>query len=108
MTLLCLAEGVSIVTERIFPDRFMHVAELLRLGARIRREGAMSVVEGVERLSGAPVMASDLRASAHAYIRVRRCDVERLPRASDSSGIPPQLGADCTIDWITVREKKAA
>ncbi|MCO5097723.1 MAG: hypothetical protein R3E40_01515 [Rhodocyclaceae bacterium] len=51
---------------------------------------------------------SDLRASAHAYIRVRRCDVERLPRASDSNGIPPQLGADCTIDWITVREKKAA
>lgn len=51
---------------------------------------------------------SDLRASAHAYIRVRRCDVERLPRASDSGGIPPQLGADCTIDWITVREKKAA
>lgn len=51
---------------------------------------------------------SDLRESARAYIRVRRCDVERLPRASDSSGIPPQLGADCTIDWITVREKKAA
>lgn len=52
---------------------------------------------------------SDLRASAHAYLRVRRCDVEHLPRsASDNRGIPPQLGADCDIDWITLREKKAA
>lgn len=52
---------------------------------------------------------SDLRASAQAYIRVRRCDVERLPKTGgDSRGIPPQLGADCTVDWITVRERKGA
>ena len=52
---------------------------------------------------------SDLRGSAHAYLRVRRCDVDRLPRnASDNRGIQPQLGADCDIDWITIREKKAA
>jgi UDP-N-acetylglucosamine 1-carboxyvinyltransferase len=64
MTLLCLADGNSIVTEKIFPDRFMHVPELNRMGARIRREGATVVVQGVKRLVGAPVMASDLRASA--------------------------------------------
>lgn len=52
---------------------------------------------------------SDLRGTARAYLRVRRCDVERLPRSSaDNRGIPPQLGADCTVDWITIREKKAA
>jgi len=63
-TLLCLTDGISVVTEKIYPDRFMHVAELNRLGARIRKENNMAVVRGVGRLSGAPVMASDLRASA--------------------------------------------
>jgi UDP-N-acetylglucosamine 1-carboxyvinyltransferase len=62
--LLCLADGNSIITERIFPDRFLHVAELSRMGASIRKEGATVIVEGVKRLVGAPVMASDLRASA--------------------------------------------
>ncbi|MBK9383237.1 MAG: UDP-N-acetylglucosamine 1-carboxyvinyltransferase [Planctomycetes bacterium] len=64
MALLTLSKGVSVITERIFPDRFMHASELMRLGANIRREGPMAIVEGSERLSGAPVMASDLRASA--------------------------------------------
>jgi UDP-N-acetylglucosamine 1-carboxyvinyltransferase len=64
MTLLCLADGNSIITEKIFPDRFMHVPELNRMGARLRREGATVIAQGVKRLSGAPVMASDLRASA--------------------------------------------
>jgi UDP-N-acetylglucosamine 1-carboxyvinyltransferase len=64
MTLLCLAEGNSIVTEKIFPDRFIHVAELARMGAAVRREGPTAIVTGVPRLKGAPVMASDLRASA--------------------------------------------
>ncbi len=64
MALMALADGVSIVTERIFLDRYMHLAELLRLGAHIRRQGSAAVVEGVQRLSGASVMASDLRASA--------------------------------------------
>ncbi len=63
-TLLCLADGISIVTERIFPDRFMHVAELNRMRANIRKEGASAIIVGVDYLSGAPVMASDLRASA--------------------------------------------
>jgi len=63
-TLLCLADGNSAITEKIFPDRFMHVAELLRMGANIRKEGPTAIVTGVKRLIGAPVMASDLRASA--------------------------------------------
>ncbi len=62
--LLCLADGNSAITEKIFPDRFMHVAELLRMGANIRKEGPTAIVTGVKRLVGAPVMASDLRASA--------------------------------------------
>lgn len=64
MTLLAIAGGNSIVTEKIFPDRFLHVAELSRLGARLHREGATVIIEGQKRLVGAPVMASDLRASA--------------------------------------------
>ncbi len=64
MAMLCLADGISVVTERIYPDRFMHAAELNRLRANIRKEGASAIVQGVDYLSGAPVMASDLRASA--------------------------------------------
>ena len=64
MALLCLADGNSVVTEKIFPDRFVHVAELSRMGANLRKEGPTVIVQGVRRLIGAPVMASDLRASA--------------------------------------------
>ncbi|MFH1022331.1 MAG: UDP-N-acetylglucosamine 1-carboxyvinyltransferase [Planctomycetota bacterium] len=64
MALLALGDGVSVITERVFPDRFMHVAELGRMGAKIRKEGSAAIVEGVRKLHGAPVMASDLRASA--------------------------------------------
>ncbi|NLE59266.1 MAG: UDP-N-acetylglucosamine 1-carboxyvinyltransferase, partial [Planctomycetes bacterium] len=64
MALLCLADGNSIITEKIYPDRFMHVAELSRLGAKLRKEGPTVIIQGVKRLVGAPVMASDLRASA--------------------------------------------
>jgi UDP-N-acetylglucosamine 1-carboxyvinyltransferase len=64
MTLLCLADGNSIITEKIFPDRFLHVAELNRMGAKLRKEGPTVIVEGIKHLIGAPVMASDLRASA--------------------------------------------
>ena len=62
--LLSESEGISVITETIFPQRFMHVSELKRMGAQITLEGASAVIKGVERLSGAPVMASDLRASA--------------------------------------------
>ncbi len=64
MTLLGLADGQSRVTETIFENRFMHVAELARMGARIETDGAIAVVRGVPSYQGAPVMASDLRASA--------------------------------------------
>jgi UDP-N-acetylglucosamine 1-carboxyvinyltransferase len=68
MALNCIAQGTSMVTETIFENRFMHVNELVRLGARIQIDGKVSVVEGVERLSGASVMATDLRASASLVI----------------------------------------
>ena len=64
MALLCLAEGTSIISESIFEDRFMHVGELKRMGANIRLEGNTAIVNGVDTLCGAPVMATDLRASA--------------------------------------------
>jgi len=64
MALMSLAQGTSIITENIFESRFMHVAELTRMGADIKIEGNTAIVKGVNRLSAAPVMATDLRASA--------------------------------------------
>ncbi|MCH5277203.1 MAG: UDP-N-acetylglucosamine 1-carboxyvinyltransferase [Desulfovibrionaceae bacterium] len=64
MALLCVAQGSGIVEENIFENRFMHVQELVRMGADIRLSGSTAVVRGVPGLTGAPVMASDLRASA--------------------------------------------
>jgi UDP-N-acetylglucosamine 1-carboxyvinyltransferase len=64
MTLLGLADGGSKLTETIFENRYMHVAELARMGARITAEGSVALIRGVEAYQGAPVMASDLRASA--------------------------------------------
>ena len=68
MALLCLSRGNSIITEKIYPERFMHVPELSRMGARLVRQGSTVVVQGVDHLVGAPVMASDLRASASLVI----------------------------------------
>ena len=64
MALLSLADGNSIITEKIFPDRFLHVAELNRMGAQLHKQGPTVIVQGVKRFVGADVMASDLRASA--------------------------------------------
>jgi UDP-N-acetylglucosamine 1-carboxyvinyltransferase len=64
MALMTQAAGISIITERIFESRFMHVSELARLGADVEIEGPSAIVKGGRPLSGAPVMASDLRASA--------------------------------------------
>ena len=64
MAMNCIAEGSSVITETIFENRFMHVSELQRLGADINADGKTAVVRGVQRLRGAPVMATDLRASA--------------------------------------------
>jgi UDP-N-acetylglucosamine 1-carboxyvinyltransferase len=63
MALMCVAEGASMITETIFENRFMHVPELMRMGARIKYHGQSAIVRGVPSLSGAPVMATDLRAS---------------------------------------------
>ncbi len=64
MSLMAVSNGISVITEKIYPDRFVHVAELNRMGAHIQKEGPHAIVEGIKSLSGAPVMASDLRASA--------------------------------------------
>ncbi|WP_374667403.1 UDP-N-acetylglucosamine 1-carboxyvinyltransferase [Ramlibacter sp.] len=78
MALNCVAAGSSKVTETIFENRFMHVNELVRLGARIQVDGKVAVTEGVERLSGATVMATDLRASASLVIAGLVADGETL------------------------------
>ena len=64
MGLLCLASGTSVIAENVHTDRFIHAAELNRMGANIMLDGSKAVITGVSRLSGAPVMASDLRAGA--------------------------------------------
>ena len=64
MALLCLTEGTGVMTETVFEGRFLHVSELQRMGASITVDGRRAVVKGLDRLTGAPVMASDLRASA--------------------------------------------
>ncbi|SFH55978.1 UDP-N-acetylglucosamine 1-carboxyvinyltransferase [Planctomicrobium piriforme] len=64
MALACTLPGASVIRDMVFPDRFMHVSELCRMGAQIRQQGSMAIVNGVPQLTGAHVMASDLRASA--------------------------------------------
>ena len=76
MALNTTAEGASHVAETIFENRFMHVPELQRLGAYITIDGNNAVVRGVERLSGAPLMATDLRASAALVIAALTADGE--------------------------------
>src|SRR6202012_3574384 len=63
MALMAVADGTSVIQEKIFENRFMHVPELARMGAQIRVDGDTATVRGVPRLKGAPVMATDLRAS---------------------------------------------
>ncbi|HPN66665.1 MAG TPA: UDP-N-acetylglucosamine 1-carboxyvinyltransferase, partial [Candidatus Omnitrophota bacterium] len=64
LSLVSVINGISVITEKIYPDRYMHVSELARMGAQIKLEGDSAIVKGIKQLSGAPVMASDLRASA--------------------------------------------
>ncbi len=78
MALNAISQGASTVTETIFENRFMHVNEMARLGAKIQIEGRVAVIEGVERLSGATVMATDLRASASLVIAGLVADGETL------------------------------
>jgi UDP-N-acetylglucosamine 1-carboxyvinyltransferase len=76
MALNAVAEGTATVAENIFENRFMHVAELQRMGADINLQGHIAVVRGIERLQGAPVMATDLRASACLLIAALAADGE--------------------------------
>ena len=78
MALMTRAKGESRITETIFENRFMHVQELARLGARIRLEGDTAIVEGVEHLQGAPVMATDLRASVSLVIAALAAEGETM------------------------------
>jgi UDP-N-acetylglucosamine 1-carboxyvinyltransferase len=78
MAVNCVADGTALITETIFENRYMHVNELVRLGAKIEIDGHTAVVTGVEKLSGATVMATDLRASASLVIAGLVADGETL------------------------------
>lgn len=80
MALLSRADGISVVTDKVFPDRFMHVAELVRLGASIHREGQSAIINGTDKLHGACVMACDLRASAALVLAAMAADGESVIR----------------------------
>ena len=78
MAMLTIADGNSVVTEKIFPDRFMHVPEMSRMGALLRKEGQCTIVNGVPHLTSAPIMASDLRASAALVLAALAADGETI------------------------------
>lgn len=82
MSLMTVTEGISVITEKIYPERFIHISELNRMGANILLEGPCAIIKGVRNLSGAPVMASDLRASAAlvlaGLVAKGRTDVHRI------------------------------
>jgi len=82
MSLMAVTDGISVITEKIYPERFIHISELARMGADIQLEGPNAIVKGVRDLSGAPVMASDLRASAAlvlaGLVSKGRTDVHRI------------------------------
>jgi UDP-N-acetylglucosamine 1-carboxyvinyltransferase len=102
MALMSVTPGVCVITEKIYPDRFMHIAELNRMGANIKREGPHAIIQGVKYLSGAPLMASDLRASAAlvlaGLVARGRTDISRiyhLDRGYENLELKLQnLGAD--------------
>jgi len=82
MSLMAVTDGISVITEKIYPERFIHISELNRMGANILLEGPCAIIKGVKSLSGAPVMASDLRASAAlvlaGLVANGRTDVHRI------------------------------
>ena len=96
MALMSIAEGTSIITETIFENRFTHVSELKRMGADIKIQGNTAVVKGAARLSGAPVMATDLRASASLIIAGLAAEGETSKRTleqPDITGLQRMYGA---------------
>ncbi|MDP3804502.1 MAG: UDP-N-acetylglucosamine 1-carboxyvinyltransferase [Candidatus Omnitrophota bacterium] len=82
MSLMTVTDGISVITEKIYPERFIHISELSRMGASIILEGPNAIIKGVRHLSGAPVMASDLRASAAlvlaGLVAKGRTDIHRI------------------------------
>ncbi len=80
MALLCYANGTSVLEERIFENRFMHAPELARMGAQIEVNGGTATVHGVKSLKGAPVMATDLRASVSLILAALAADGETTLR----------------------------
>ena len=78
MALMTRARGTSQIVETVFENRFMHVQELVRLGARITLDGERATIEGVDRLKGAPVMATDLRASVSLVIAALAAEGETI------------------------------
>lgn len=102
VAMLSVAEGVGIVTENLFSGRFRYVDELVRMGADIRTEGHHAVIRGVERLSGAPVRAPDIRAGAALVVaglaaegETVVCDPHHIDRGyEDFAGKLSALGAD--------------
>lgn len=82
MSLMTVTDGISVITEKIYPERFIHISELARMGANIILEGPNAIIKGVRSLSGAPVMASDLRASAAlvlaGLVAKGRTDIHRI------------------------------
>jgi UDP-N-acetylglucosamine 1-carboxyvinyltransferase len=78
MALNAVSHGTSVITETVFENRFMHVQELARLGANIQLDGETATMEGVERLRGAPVMATDLRASVSLVIAALAAEGETM------------------------------
>ena len=85
MALMCIAEGASMITETIFENRFMHVPELARMGANITVHGDSALVRGVKQLRGAPVMATDLRASVSLVLAGLAAEGETESTASTTS-----------------------
>ncbi|MDE0668136.1 MAG: UDP-N-acetylglucosamine 1-carboxyvinyltransferase [bacterium] len=106
VAMLSLAEGVGLVTENVFANRFRYVGELLRMGADIRVEGRCAIVRGRERLSGAPVRATDIRAGAALVVAGLGAAGETIVRGThhisrghdDLVGKLQSLGAD--VDWV--------
>ncbi|HLY58524.1 MAG TPA: UDP-N-acetylglucosamine 1-carboxyvinyltransferase, partial [Stellaceae bacterium] len=78
LVLMSIARGESVITETIFENRFMHVPELIRMGANINIHGASALVRGVRRLIGAPVMATDLRASVSLVLAALAAEGESI------------------------------
>jgi UDP-N-acetylglucosamine 1-carboxyvinyltransferase len=78
MAMMCIAEGTSVISEKIFENRFMHVAELKRMGADIAIDGGIATVRGTKGLKGAPLMATDLRASASLIVAALAAEGETV------------------------------